>query len=351
MKIFSDILKVIGLASTIFGVYFFFVFTISEKIPLPLDIDGLSSLLITIGLLGFCFSLIFSVYIFSASILARSANEVQIYNYFYTTSNIIKNKYVSSIVGYLIYFVLTPVSFWSGYFFDFGLSLWAVWGVSIPLLYSFYILTPNQSLLKCKIFSVIFSREYFISLVGYIYIVAFSNLSFFVYIKLMILYGMVATDPEFYVASLIFVVLSYMSLIPMRPSDEYEKISKKYNSTNGWISFYKKTPIIVCLIAMLFFLYPPVASKVTGRLLYLLGIGGGVERVYYYTPDARIRIPNEINDKCEENKYCITKSLKVKLGVGGVLYVYINDGNYNKLIGLPSKNMFPIISLEKDTKL
>ncbi|GFK70565.1 hypothetical protein [Vibrio cholerae] len=183
MKKINEIIKSVVLMSTIFGVYFFFVFTVSERIPLPLDIDGLPSLLITMGLLGFSFSIIAFIYIFMAAILTFSGNEVDIYKSFYQNSFLIKNKHISSVVGFFIYFSLTPIALWSGYFFDFGTCLALFWGISIPFLYSFYILTPNQSLIKCD-FRVLFTSKYIYLVFNYYFII----LLFYYFIILLFYY-------------------------------------------------------------------------------------------------------------------------------------------------------------------
>ncbi|HFG1870750.1 TPA: hypothetical protein ACGF2D_003550, partial [Vibrio cholerae] len=261
---------------------------------------------------------------------------------FYQNSFLIKNKHISSVVGFFIYFSLTPIALWSGYFFDFGTCLALFWGISIPFLYSFYILTPNQSLIKCD-FRVLFTSKYIYLVFNYYFIVLFSNMSFLIYIRLMMLAEVVSSVEGFYIASLIFVIFSYVSFVPVRPRNEFEKISSKYIVRYRLDGFYKRPPIIVCLITILFCLYPPVASKIAGKSLYFLGLGGGVERVYYYTPDSRVRIPSGITEKCDTDSYCQTKLLKVILGVGGVLYVRMDSDDGDKLIGLPSKNMFPII--------
>ncbi|GFK35218.1 hypothetical protein VcPa04_03454 [Vibrio cholerae] len=117
MKKINEIIKSVVLMSTIFGVYFFFVFTVSERIPLPLDIDGLPSLLITMGLLGFSFSIIAFIYIFMAAILTFSGNEVDIYKSFYQNSFLIKNKHISSVVGFFYLFLPYPNSFMEWVFF------------------------------------------------------------------------------------------------------------------------------------------------------------------------------------------------------------------------------------------
>ncbi len=340
-------LKNIIFISTVFGVYFFTMFVVVEKIPFPLEIEGLPSLLITVGLLGFLFSVVGSLYIFMAAIISYDPNEINYYDYFYKVSNLIKNKYLSSVVGFVIYFLIVPVTLWVCLLLEYSLYLPITWFFVIPLAYSFYLMTPNKSLRDCD-FTLLLTSRYFILILTYYFVSLISNLSFFLYMGFLGFTGIVATDPEFYLSAMIFVILSYISLIPNKPLNEFELISKKFGNENLFSKFYKSPAAIICLFAIMFCLYPPVSAKITSRTLYILGLGGGVERVYYYTPESRVRLPNKIIDQCTENKYCETKPLRVILGVGGVLYVRLISDNNEPLIGLPSKNMYPIIS-EKDT--
>ena len=329
--------------SMLFGVYFFFTYVMEKRVPFPLDIDVLPSLLIMIGLLGFIFSIVGSLYVFMASLIAYDPYDINYYKYFYLSSFYCRNKYLSSIAGFILYFLVAPITLWLSLYLGNELLLSITWFVAIPFLYSFYLLTPNDRVSKSSL-RVLFPAKYLVLVGSYFFVSLLSNFSFLIYVKFLAFTELVATDPEFYISSIVFVILSYISLIPRRPMNEFERIAKQRSESGFFSDFYKSPAVLICSLAVLFCLYPPVTAKIAHQTLYFLGLGGEVERVYYFTPSSRIRIPSEVIDSCTEEKYCQTKSLEVVLGVGGVLYVKVKNDNGNKLIGLPSKHMYPIIS-------
>ncbi|MHA2815116.1 hypothetical protein [Vibrio campbellii] len=330
--------------STLFGVYFLYTYLVSEKVPLPLELSVLPSLLMVIGTICMMLAVIVSWYSFSSAFIALDPWDVNYYKRFYQTSNYIKNKYVSSFVGFLIYFTITPVVLWISLYLEYSLLLFYVMFFSVPILYSFYVLTPNESIFNLN-FSVFKSFKYYRLVFSHYFISILAIVSFIFYVKFLSFSKIVIEDFEFYISSIVFMFLSYMSLVPSRPRNEFEKISESYSKkTFIQKKFSKNASLLVYLLVVLFCLYPPVSSKIAGKTLAVLGLGGGVERTYYYTPDARVRIPTEIKDSCDSSKYCETKALNVMLDVGDILYVRLKDEeDTTKLFGLPGKNMFPII--------
>lgn len=346
MSKFREHVKNISMVSTLLGGYFFFSYVVSERIPFPMEMDSLLSLLVVVGSLSALFSIVGAMYVVMAVFVTDDLYGKYYYKYFYQSSNIIPNKYVSSIVGFVIYFLLAPTSFWVSSFLDYSLWLPLVLFLAIPFLYSFYLLTPDKKLLPLD-FAQVSTQQYVLLVFSFFFINILSNMSFVLYVQFLSFTELVVDDPEFYLSCVIFVFFSYISLIPVKPKTEFEQTASKYRKNTPILNFIKRPAALVYLLAVMFCLYPPVTSKIASRVLYLLGVGGSLERSYHYTPNARVQVPPVLVNECVAS-YCETKPVIVLLDVGGTLFVRLAGDDSAPIIALAGKSMYPIIP-QKDT--
>ncbi|RUM94471.1 MAG: hypothetical protein DSZ28_02970 [Thiothrix sp.] len=83
------------------------------------------------------------------------------------------------------------------------------------------------------------------------------------------------------------------------------------------------------LVSVLLLFIMPTSSSILEASLRKIGLGGGVEKLYYVNSDNRSKIPDVfINNDCCDDAFCITNKLSIKWGAGDLIYVNIPyDGN------------------------
>lgn len=230
----------------------------------------------------------------------------------------------SSIINFFIYFCLTPL-----FFLALSYSVEKLSPLSILLfiiffsfLYSWHAVSSKISIIEDKGKSLRTS-EFLKIFITYLYINLISIISLALTLVLAYSNFKIKTDTEYLTTILIFMVFGYFTLLPPQkpkpkncieiekePPSEAEKL---FNSAINIPAAY--TFVILVAIS----LYPAIVHKTTTLSFRLLGIGGNIERSYYYEIK-NLSIPSELIKKCE-SKICITKPLKVVLDLGGLLYV------------------------------
>ena len=63
MSKYREHVKNISMVSTLLGGYFFFSYVVSERIPFPMEMDSLLSLLVVVGSLSALFSIEYHLFI------------------------------------------------------------------------------------------------------------------------------------------------------------------------------------------------------------------------------------------------------------------------------------------------
>ncbi len=165
--------------SSLLGIYYLFVFTVYEKIPFPLDVSVLPTVLMALGLLCLLFTTVALFYSSISVIVLTDPAEISYSEIFYAKPNWIKSKHIASFINFLLFFCLTPSILIISSIFEYRwtnelatLSLFVS-----PLLFSYYSLTPTESVIneKGKCF---LSIRYWKTVATFIYIGFFALLSF-----------------------------------------------------------------------------------------------------------------------------------------------------------------------------
>ncbi|QSH59303.1 hypothetical protein A0J47_016385 [Photobacterium damselae subsp. damselae] len=336
--------------ASLLGVYYLIVYTIREKIPFPLDLSVLPTLLMALGTLSLLFTIIIVLYSSISIIVISDPMNINYHDVFYARPTYIKNKNIASIFNFFIFFCFTPIIYFLVYYFEYPNQIWILSLLIIPVLFSYYAMNPNISIMNDKL-STFKNLRFWRTSITFIYISFFSMLSIFIFLRYISLVLEVRTDLEVILSLLVFAFLSYLILIPSRNKNHFEENAKKYEKRRIMPILMSSPAFIVYLAAGVFALIPQVSSKTASISFKFLNIGGGIERKYYFTPKSKIIVPSEIIEYCDNNDYCETKKLNIILDLGGYLYVKGDYFGYeHTIISLPRSKMNPIFLGTKKIK-
>lgn len=329
-------------ASTLLGIYYLFTFTYFEEIPFPIDMSVLPAVLLAQGILCLLFTIIALLYSLMSVIILPDHFDISYSKLFYARPNWIKSKEIASIINYSIFFCSPPlISFvvyelkypWTNEIMLFCLVL-------VPLLFSYYALTPKESIFTEKGKSLRTFR-YWKTFFTFFYVSILSLTSLLVFGKYVEFGFGIKSDYQFYVAITIFFLISYFVLIPIRKKDAFQIIARQHSTNENIFSDIRNVPAFYAYaIALFCSLLPPMAAKTSAMSFKILNMGGGVQHAYYFTKKATITVPPDLIGYCNDDNYCITKSLYVILDLGNALYV---KGNYfnreGTIVSLPKQHL------------
>jgi len=341
-----------ALISSLLGLYYLFVFTSYEKIPFPLDMSVLPTMLVALGMLCLLFTLVALLYSSISVIVLTDPLEIDYESIIISRPKWINSTVTANILNYIIFFCFSPLLLFSLSILDYKyaneftfLSLFL-----IPLLFVYYALTPNQTIKEEKL-KVFKSLLFWKSVITFFYIGVFSFLSVFVYIKYFKFVLSLTSDFQYITALVVFFVFSFFILLPPRKKTFYQRNSDVYSKHYFAKDILRIPAFFIYSFLLLLTLIPSIAYNTATTSFKFLNVGGGIERSYYYSKSSKITLPPELIDKCNDVGYCQTKKLNVIFDLGGVLYVkgaYIN--NSEALIALPKLNLYMIIEVgDKNT--
>ncbi|OXX55041.1 hypothetical protein B9J80_06075, partial [Vibrio sp. V12_P9A6T4] len=337
--------------TTVLGVYYLFVYTIHEKIPFPLDMSVLPTLFVALGILCLLFTIVIVFYSSISVIVLLDPINIKYHDVFYAKPKYIKNKHVASVLNFVIFYCFTPIVYFLTFYFEYPKEIWIGSLFIIPILFAYYSLTPDISIFKDKL-STIISVRFWLVTVTFFYIGFFALLSIYVFVKYMEFGLAIKADSEVLLSLAIFSFLSYLILIPSRHKNSFEVNASKYKSKRIIPLLVSSPAFAVYLFAGIFSLMPQVASKTASMSFSFLNVGGGIERKYYFTPKSRITVPNELIKHCDNYTYCETKKLNVILDLGGSLYVKGDYFGYkDTIVSLPRHKMNSISLGSEKVKL
>ncbi len=332
--------------SSLFGLYYLFVFTFKEGIPFPIDISILPGILIALGILSLLFTIVVVLYSTISVIVVTDPVEIDYEDMFFSRPTWIKSKSVAGLINYFFFFCVTPVLLFSLSIFDYEyvngvvyLSLFLM-----PLLFVYYALTPN--IRKDKLRALKY-RRFWKAAVTFFYINVFALLSVFVYLKYLEFGLHLKTDLQYMAALLAFFVLSFFIVLPPRKKDSFQRNAEKFSNTSFTKEILKYPAFFVYAFSLILTLIPSIAYSTASVSFRFLNVGGGIERTYYFSTKSRVTIPPYLVEKCNAKGYCQTKKLNVLFDIGGTLYIkgaYI--GGDSALISLPKQNLYMISMMD-----
>ena len=93
---------------------------------------------------------------------------------------------------------------------------------------------------------------------------------------------------------------------------------------------HPRSRLFLCFILGIGLLLPfitPFSTIISSVTLKNLGMGGGMERVYYVNEDGKSKVPSPFIDNtcCDDHKFCLTKELSIKWAVGDLIYASLAE--------------------------
>ncbi|KAB7694289.1 hypothetical protein GBN33_16625 [Plesiomonas shigelloides] len=350
IELIKKIIKNGLLFSSSLGVYYFFLYVINEGIPFPLDISALPTVFIALGMLGGIFTLLVIMYSFMSVIVIFDPFNIRYSDVFYSKAFNIKSKVGSSLVNYILFFCLHPVAYFIAYKYELPTWIMIASFISIPFMFSFLVMRRAQCG-RGNIKNAIVSVRFILLYITFLYIGLLSLLSLVIFVKYIQFNTGETSDFIVICYIVIFAFFSYIILIPAGSGTWFEENESKYDK-NKVSNRLKKTPAMaVYAIAAMTSLLPPVAYKTAKKSLYILNVGGGVKRQYFYNPSSKVPMPPNIIGECNGNNFCKTKELRVILDLGNIVYVRIEGEDSNdELISLQKKDLGIIIPISSELR-
>jgi hypothetical protein len=83
----------------------------------------------------------------------------------------------------------------------------------------------------------------------------------------------------------------------------------------------------ILVIGLLLPFITPFSTIISSVTLKNLGMGGGMERVYYVNEDGKSKVPSPFIDDtcCDDYEFCLTEELSIKWAVGDLVYVSLPE--------------------------
>ena len=321
MREFKSVFGNTVFIASVVGMYYLTVFVIAENMPFPLELSVLPSMLAILGLLGL---LVTSVVLIYLSISFISATDVFMCDYpsLIFTHDKQEKFWSNTIVNFLIFFGTVPIVMFLGtsLHFSFVSEISVLFIFTIPALYSYYALTPRTSIVNDK-FQSIKSTRFVKAYFNFFFICILSVVSMAITFGLAEKLFNSYSEPLQPVLLFIFLITNYFLVLPTRKA-AYSQPNTMANIRMAFKDNIKQLPAFYVIIALLIgSLIPTVAHKTAIVALAKLGIGGKIERRYYFSADDKKHLPASIILKCKLNDYCETKPLIILLDIGSILYI------------------------------
>lgn len=340
-KLFKYV-KNISYLSTLIGAYYLLVYCIYEGISFPLELSVLLSLLLALGLISGLVTLVIIAYSTLFVTVVTDPLKINYTRRFYTQPHPAIPKRASALINFLIYFCLTPIILLLLIYtkvdylaHSFYLSI-----LIIPLLYSWYTLSPNEFIFKEK-FKVIRTLQFVKISLTYFFINVIAMISTIIFMQYV---SIVFELKSVLQVSITFIVFFMCSFILLTPPNKGFKLKIRNNEIveKSLLDKALSIPATYVYVAAIFFAFwPPMVRATTEVALRFLNIGA-IERSYHHHANSDVSIPPEIYERCE-GSFCTTKKLNVRLDLGELLYVRADlFGESGTVISLPRKELYII---------
>lgn len=340
----KDTIKKFTFIASLLGIYYLFVFTYRERIPFPLDLTILPTMLVAVGLICILITTLMVVYSTMAIIVVSDPLEINYREIISANSFAKKYKFASTIINYVMFFCFTPLTMivLYGCKYDYADFLTLTSMFMMPLLCAYYAVSPTIKLkddIKLK-FKNLFSTRYIKTALTIFYISALLLLSIYVFLKYIEFGFSSGNKPNDLLALFFYFTINLVIILPPKKSNSFQKLAETYSPLN-WKKQFLRTPAFYayCLIFTLT-LIPDVAYNTAAQSLKFLNIGGGIDRSYYFEKSKAV-VPSDLIEKCDKNNICLTKNIHVIFDLGSVVYIkgpYITTDD--SLISLQKTNLF-----------
>ncbi|WP_152608392.1 hypothetical protein [Aeromonas hydrophila] len=330
--------------STVLGIYYFVVFAYYEKIPFPLDSSSLPTVFSSLGILGILLTGIFLFYSSMSIMIIADPLKIDYHNAFYTTFSGVKNKTASSIINYVLFFCSPLLFMYALFKNDYLNNITTIVFAIIPLLFSIHVLSKKNDV-SFKDDKKKYLTKLCAHFATFFYLGFFSMLSYFIFYLYITNTAGLNSTTTLILASLIFLILNYIIILPQKKLNGFEVNANRYNGKVYLKTFINSPAAPIYLVGLIFSLTPSIAYKNTAKAFTLINAGGGIERSYYFfknTPQ-KAQIPDAFIKECKADM-CITNPLHVVLDINDTLYVRGDfEGYKNALTGLPRRQMQIIV--------
>ncbi|KXZ69126.1 hypothetical protein [Acinetobacter venetianus] len=337
--------KKIIMFSTILGIYYLFVFIRYERIPFPLDISMLPTLFLALGILSGLITIFIIFYALISSFVLLDPFEIGYSNIFYVNTKQLGGKNVAGIFNFFIFFfpptiVLVITSIFTP---DFAGAIAISSTIIFPALFSYYALSHEKNIKQDKL-QTIRSGLYLRTFLTFMTLATCSLISFYLFITYL---DLAFTDgSKTLIGSVLYMLgfygFNFFVLKPFQQKDNFQRRADHYHGVNLKNTLLKIPAFYCYLFAIAFSLLPNVAHYTVSKSFLFLNIGGGIERIYFFSKKERMDLPNEIIDQCDK-RVCYTKKLRVVMDLGSARYVKNSIlGIENAVIALPTPNMYMV---------
>ena len=252
MEIFKENFKNSLLISTVFGVYYLFVFTATEKIPFPLEISALPTLFVAVGVLSILFSAFLVLYLILPACILLDPLDINYRELIFTgyfNKNKIIFKFLNSFINFLLLSCFAPffslLMYLKGVYFADKVMI-AIF-IIFPFLSTYYVLTSDRSVFNRKESPSIDKTEYWKVYFSFLYLQVFVFVSYFIFITLLSSKAFVGinSDVEFSIGSIIFLFVTYILILPPKKLNAFQEIASKHSKKNFFNDLVKIPGFIV----------------------------------------------------------------------------------------------------------
>lgn len=346
----------------IIGIYHFFIFCMSARIPLPLDIFTTSSTLIILGISATIMSGLIALTPCLTFVFMSTLQNHQIYREIFNTKDLSELPINERKLKILTQGVKEYIRFFSS-------TIIISFAILLIASISENILTPSIILGLILIDLLSSSLYYGKKIVNLKILDKFKNNNRFenyifrisiygalIFIKLIWLISIIFTMTWFstifeikneiglFIILILIFAVNAIFIIPGEKSNAFKETADKYVKKDLIKELFKgvyQPSLLIMIIAFIFVLFHPyLVEKTSSATLKMLKLGGNMQQIYYFNEKEKQNIPNSLINKCDEKSICITKKLTVIIDIGNVFYAKHKDG---KIYSLPREKLQPII--------
>lgn len=134
-------------------------------------------------------------------------------------------------------------------------------------------------------------------------------------------------------------------IIPGKKPNSFKETADKYKERKIFTELFKgvyQPSLLLMIMAFLLVLFHPYSvEKTSAATLRILKLGGNMQQIYYFNIEDRQHIPNNLIERCDDLKPCITKKLTVILDIGNIFYARYKNG---EIYSLQREKLRPIIA-------
>lgn len=350
-KKLSFYLKLSSMIATVLGTYYLLVFCYNFKIPFPLSLKTLPSILLAIGII--CISitaLLIFYFTMSVVVLSEPARSIYMKN-----SNLLPQKLKNKknipapILNYFLYFIIPLITILFYLFFakklNLSINYLLFYLFTHPALYSFYIITRDYKLVdfknwKKELSIMLFVKNYIL----YLYLFFFSISSYILFYIFFVRTHIATETSHLAIATILFTLLNFATLHPKR----LNLINKKTiidNKIDAHESIINHSTTHIYFICFIISLWPTIAFNISKVPFKLLNIGGEISKQYYFAQESKKYYPDFFIKNCED-QVCYSYDMNVVLELGESIYVKSEKIKKGYTFSFPRQYLFEIIKDE-----